>query len=117
MKLLAILVLCIYSWNIEAASDKVDVALYYETLCPYCKQFITGQLVRAYVTIPDIINITIVPYGNAHETYDSSTQTYQFTCQHGPEECVGNLIHVRIRRFLFFFFVKERFDFLYSHVF
>jgi interferon gamma-inducible protein 30 len=52
---------------------------------------------KAYELILDIVNITIVPYGNAHETYDSTTQTYQFTCQHGPDECVGNLIHVKSR--------------------
>ena len=73
----------------------MNFSLYYETLCPYCRQFFTEQLAKAYQTIPDIINITIVPYGNAHETYDSSSQMYQFTCQHGSDECVGNLIHVR----------------------
>lgn len=84
-----------YIWKVQGTNDKVNFSLYYETLCPYCQQFITEQLTRAYSTIPDIINITIVPYGNAHETYDSSSQMYQFTCQHGPDECVGNLIHVR----------------------
>jgi interferon gamma-inducible protein 30 len=31
------------------------------------------------------------PYGNAHETAKPDG-TYEFTCQHGPSECEGNLI-------------------------
>ena len=85
-----------FVWKPEAANDKVNFSLYYETLCPYCRQFITNQLSRAYDNILDIINITIIPYGNAHEIFDTTSQTYKFTCQHGPDECVGNLIHVKI---------------------
>ncbi len=73
----------------------MNFSLYYETLCPYCRQFIAQQLFKAYNTILDIINITIVPYGNAHEIYDATTRRYEFTCQHGADECVGNLIHVK----------------------
>jgi interferon gamma-inducible protein 30 len=73
----------------------VNFTLYYETLCPYCRQFIVGQVSKAYQTILDIVNITLVPYGNAHETYQPATQRYQFVCQHGADECLGNLIHVK----------------------
>jgi hypothetical protein len=58
----------------------------------------TTELKRAYQSVLSIVNITIVPYGNAHESYNSSTQLYQFTCQHGPQECLGNLIHVKIEK-------------------
>ena len=74
----------------------MDFALYYETLCPDCRQFMTTELYKAYQSVLDIMGITIVPYGNADETYDSTNQTYLFVCQHGPEECLGNLIHVNI---------------------
>ncbi|CAF4193870.1 unnamed protein product [Rotaria sp. Silwood2] len=57
------------------------------------------QLLRTYQTILDIINITIVPYGNAHETYNPTTRLYQFVCQHGPDECLGNLIHTCVLNF------------------
>ena len=80
----------------------MDFTLYYETLCPDCRQFMTTELYKAYQSVLDIVNITVVPYGNARETYDSTNQTYQFVCQHGPEECLGNLIHVNTyQRFLF----------------
>ena len=59
----------------------------------------TTQLWKAYQSILDIVNITIVPYGNARETYNASTKLYDFVCQHGPNECLGNLIHVK---FIFF---------------
>jgi len=84
-----------YVWNVRDENDKVNVTLYYETLCPYCQQFITTQVAQAFSTILDIINITLVPYGNAHETYQPDTQLYQYVCQHGADECLGNLIHVK----------------------
>ena len=37
--------------------------------------------------VPAIMNLTIVPYGNAQ--IDTSTKTV--TCQHGESECEGNL--------------------------
>jgi len=82
-----------YVWKVEGVNDKVNFTLYYESLCPYCRQFIVAQISKAYQTILDIVNITIVPYGNAKETYQPATQLYKFTCQHGPDECLGNLIH------------------------
>merc|ERR1719209_211367 len=46
------------------AQDPVKVHLYYETLCPF---------------------------GNAH--YSQSGNGWSFTCQHGSDECKGNMIH------------------------
>ena len=77
-----------------AVNDKVNFTLYYETLCPDCREFVSTQLWRAYQTIPDIVNISFVPYGNAREIYRPETKLYQFYCQHGSDECYGNLIHV-----------------------
>ncbi len=104
-----------YVWKVQAGNDKVNFSLYYETLCPYCRQFIVSQVSKAYETILDIVNITIVPYGNAHETYEPSTQLYEYVCQHGADECVGNLIHVKsptIFSELNFFFLDLCFEFL-----
>lgn len=38
------------------------------------------------------MNITLVPYGNAKESQQGST--YTWTCQHGTNECFGNLLEV-----------------------
>jgi len=72
------------------ADDRVHLALYYESLCPDCKVFITNQLWPTYNKISSIIDLDLVPYGNAQERQDGDT--WVFTCQHGPQECLGNLI-------------------------
>ena len=49
--------------NLQA--PRVELELYYESLCPDCREFITGQLISTYRKVADIMNITLVPYGNA----------------------------------------------------
>jgi interferon gamma-inducible protein 30 len=92
-----------YVWKTRAGNDLVNLSIYYETLCPDCRQFISTQVWNAYQTILDIVNITFVPYGNARELYRPETKLYQFYCQHGAEECYGNLIHVKTKRYFVFF--------------
>jgi hypothetical protein len=88
-----------YVWKVRDVNDRVNLTIYYETLCPDCQQFITTQVWNAYQSILSIVNISFVPYGNARETYRPETQLYQFYCQHGSDECYGNLIHVNIQKF------------------
>ncbi|CAH1773968.1 unnamed protein product [Owenia fusiformis] len=79
--------------NVWAVNDKakpVNVTLYYESLCPGCRAFITQQLFPAFNKIRKIMNVTLIPYGNAHEK--QSGDKWVFTCQHGVEECIGNII-------------------------
>lgn len=79
-----------FVWSESTQASKVNFELYYESLCPDCKEFITKQLYPTYQAIGSVINITLVPYGNAEE--QKRGDHYEFTCQHGKEECVGNLI-------------------------
>lgn len=79
--------------SINSASDLVNLTLYYETLCPDCRAFMTGQLWKAYQEVSSIMNLTVVPYGNAKETWRNETKLWEFYCQHGPDECFGNTIH------------------------
>ena len=53
----------------------------------------TGQFWKAYQAVANISNLTVVPYGNAKETWRNETKLWQFTCQHGADECWGNLLH------------------------
>ncbi|XP_049944232.1 gamma-interferon-inducible lysosomal thiol reductase-like [Schistocerca serialis cubense] len=69
----------------------VEVGVYYESLCPCCQSFITGQLAPAYTEAPELMNLTLVPYGNAQTT--KTSRGYEFVCQHGPTECQGNKVH------------------------
>lgn len=71
-------------------APKVAFTLYYESLCPDCQQFIGQQLYPTYLKIGQIINLTLVPYGNAQEFRRGDK--WVFECQHGPHECEGNLI-------------------------
>ena len=41
---------------------------------------------------PNLIELDFIPFGNAHEEFNTSTNKYDFTCQHGENECYGNLI-------------------------
>ena len=71
---------------------KVQVDFYYESLCPYCQQFIERSL-RAAADTKDfwkICDFNLYPYGNARRAQNGSSWT--FTCQHGVKECQGNLI-------------------------
>uniref|UniRef100_A0A8C8HM37 Gamma-interferon-inducible lysosomal thiol reductase n=1 Tax=Oncorhynchus tshawytscha TaxID=74940 RepID=A0A8C8HM37_ONCTS len=72
----------------------VQVELYFESLCPGCRLFLTSQLFPTWTMLQDIMSVTLVPYGNAHESFDG--KQYQFTCQHGEEECLGNMIETCI---------------------
>ncbi|RWS05992.1 hypothetical protein B4U79_05208 [Dinothrombium tinctorium] len=74
------------------SEEKVNISLYYETYCPFCRKFVTEQLYPTYVAVGEIMNIELVPYGNAqHREFKNGT--IQFECQHGPSECVANMIH------------------------
>jgi len=73
-----------------AATCKTKVDLYVESLCPDCMDFLTSSFDN-FLNQPDhadLADVTIYPYGNAHETEQAGT--YTFTCQHGPNECYGN---------------------------
>ncbi|MED6272065.1 hypothetical protein CHARACLAT_026555 [Characodon lateralis] len=74
--------------------DPVQVGLYYESLCPGCRLFLTEMLFPTYLLLNKIISVTLVPYGNALEKPDG--QKYIYECQHGKQECLGNMMETCI---------------------
>ncbi|XP_046864057.1 gamma-interferon-inducible lysosomal thiol reductase-like [Xenia sp. Carnegie-2017] len=70
--------------------ELVNFTLYMESLCPDCQNFVNNQLWPAFKAVGEIMNLVIVPYGNAIEKKNDSK--WKFMCQHGEEECYGNLI-------------------------
>ncbi|XP_071502332.1 gamma-interferon-inducible lysosomal thiol reductase-like [Diadema antillarum] len=88
----------------------VQLELYYESLCPDCRQYIQNQLWPTWQKIGDsgILNLTLVPYGNAQE--QQYGDQWYFTCQHGAAECLGNLIETCA---LNFYAMPKAFPFIY----
>ncbi|KAG8183041.1 hypothetical protein JTE90_018087 [Oedothorax gibbosus] len=68
----------------------VNLNVYYESMCPDSALFFREQLVNVQSKIPSYLNIELFPYGNAH--YSGQHDEYTFTCQHGPNECYGNMV-------------------------
>lgn len=57
----------------EPGVEKVKVELYSESLCPYCANFIVNYLNPFFNNgIIDIVDLRIIPYGNAHVHTDGS---------------------------------------------
>ncbi|OMO97659.1 Gamma interferon inducible lysosomal thiol reductase GILT [Corchorus olitorius] len=53
---------------------KVNLNLYYESLCPYCRNFIVTQLVKLFNTdLLNIVNLRLVPWGNAQVSKPNKT--------------------------------------------
>lgn len=74
----------------QQTDDPVEVGLYYESLCPGCRQFLVMMLFPTAVLLNDIMVVNLVPFGNAQEV--KQDEKYVFTCQHGEQECLGNMI-------------------------
>uniref|UniRef100_A0A8D8SWH8 Gamma-interferon-inducible lysosomal thiol reductase n=1 Tax=Cacopsylla melanoneura TaxID=428564 RepID=A0A8D8SWH8_9HEMI len=82
-----LVILCNMVLDIAQAQEApVHVTLYYEALCPDSRYFVTRTLRKALESFPDL-NIQYVPFGKA-----SSNGYGGFDCQHGPDECRGNIV-------------------------
>ncbi|CAN6289748.1 unnamed protein product [Urochloa humidicola] len=72
----------------DEAPEKVAVALYYESLCPYSARFVVDHLARVFEDgLLDAVDLTLVPYGNARVHAGG-----EISCQHGPYECLLNTV-------------------------
>ncbi|KAJ4704358.1 gamma-interferon-inducible lysosomal thiol reductase-like [Melia azedarach] len=71
-----------------SCSENVTISVYYETLCPYCADFIVNHLVKLFQNgLNSIVNLRMIPWGNSMIKPDGT-----FACQHGPDECLLNTI-------------------------
>ncbi|KAF5930778.1 hypothetical protein HYC85_031651 [Camellia sinensis] len=103
----------------NSEKSKVTLAIYYESLCPYCSNFIVNDLVELFESglISDV-DLKLIPYGNARigpndtltcQIFDTGLISIldlnlvpwgnarilannTFDCQHGPLECLLNTV-------------------------
>jgi len=74
-----------------AKGQKVNVTVFYEVLCPDSRHFILRQLQPTWEKVSEIMDINYRPFGKAH--YRMVDGEYEFQCQHGATECLGNMVH------------------------
>ncbi|KAF5821709.1 putative gamma interferon inducible lysosomal thiol reductase GILT [Helianthus annuus] len=73
---------------VKEEAEKVQVKVYYESLCPYCENFIVNYLIDVFSEgIDAIADVHLFPYGNAKVNSNGN-----ITCQHGEEECFFNTV-------------------------
>ncbi|KAL6528587.1 hypothetical protein OROMI_029232 [Orobanche minor] len=53
------------SRKISPENSRVTLSVYYESLCPYCANFIVNHLVKIFQTdLINIVDLRLVPWGN-----------------------------------------------------
>merc|ERR1712212_520954 len=70
--------------------DTLKVGVYFESLCPDSKAFITTQLHPAFGKLGKYLDVSFFPYGNA-ESVQKHDGSWNFKCQHAILECIGNM--------------------------
>jgi len=71
--------------------QNVKIQVYYESLCPGSKNFVSTELSATVLKLSQYLDIFLYPYGGAKTTEKDGH--YEFQCQHGPLECYGNKLH------------------------
>ena len=89
-KLIFSIILATILSSVIAKIPKIQI--YIESLCPDCEDFLTTSY-KDFINRSDHYSLAethIIPFGNASEEQDASGH-YIYKCQHGPNECYGNL--------------------------
>jgi len=80
-----------------SATPTVKINLYYESLCPYCRNFIVSQLGPTFTKFKKYLDVELNPYGNARMRPNPYKKgQYIFNCQHGEPECRGSIMEACI---------------------
>eukprot|EP00092_Neocalanus_flemingeri_P025592 GFUD01027745.1.p1 GENE.GFUD01027745.1~~GFUD01027745.1.p1 ORF type:complete len:210 (+),score=58.98 GFUD01027745.1:11-640(+) len=73
---------------VQSADPSVKLTVYYESLCGDSINFVLTQLYPNWQHFGEDLKIDFKPFGKAD--FMETGSSWNFTCQHGPEECVGN---------------------------
>ncbi|NP_001040197.1 lysosomal thiol reductase IP30 isoform 1 precursor [Bombyx mori] len=85
-----LMLLCYVVAKKKTEDHKVKIAVYYESLCPDSKKFITTQLAPVWRDFRGLVKVKMVPYGKS--THDKVDGKWSFICHHGADECYGNKV-------------------------
>merc|ERR1711981_777030 len=80
--------------SIRGNNTQVKITVYYEAMCGDSKRFVTHQLYPTFRTLGQYMDVVLKPFGKANFT--ANGDGWDFTCQHGDAECVGNLMQACI---------------------
>ncbi|XP_039757374.1 uncharacterized protein LOC120631762 [Pararge aegeria] len=75
--------------QIHNFEEEVLLTVYYESKCPDSKSFILKQLEPTMQHLQDQIKLIFVPFGKSRSINYGDEG---FECQHGPTECLGNIV-------------------------
>lgn len=85
------IVLALIALSFSEYIPQIDV--YSESLCPDCVDFISRSFGEFYQSeYFNKAHVTFWDFGNGEEEKDESTGLWKFTCQHGENECYGNML-------------------------
>ncbi|XP_037030721.1 GILT-like protein 2 [Bradysia coprophila] len=76
--------------------EKLEVQVYYETLCYDSMTFIFRQLYPSWDNRKEYMDLKLIPYGKAIHNLNTTTGEWIIECQHGSAECKLNRVHACI---------------------
>ncbi|XP_047976810.1 gamma-interferon-responsive lysosomal thiol protein [Salvia hispanica] len=102
----------------SSSDNKVNLSVYYESLCPYCANFMVNHLLKIFQTdLINIVNLRLIPWGN---TQIQSNDTW--ICQHGVDECRLDVIEAcainswpKVEKHFKFIYCVERLHLMDKH--
>jgi len=80
----------VYGGSEQDPTVRIDV--YYECLCPDSRYFVLHELIPTYEKVGSLLDVNLWAYGKASSSVVGSGG-YKFECQHGEDECIGNIYH------------------------
>ncbi|KAM7362996.1 GILT-like protein 3 [Cochliomyia hominivorax] len=92
------LIIGVNSSSSEDVPKKLQVEIFYETLCPDSMRFIRNQIYTFMKTneMLQYTDLEFIPYGKVGVWTDPNTNITNLYCQHGHRECELNALHACI---------------------
>ena len=70
-------------------AQSVQIRVHYESMCPDSMRWFREQFYPTWTEMKEYLVVDFNPFGKAEFTLQGNGWTFE--CQHGPDECTGNL--------------------------